>query len=125
MNNEFAMGEFGHWIDGIPNQMKADVECDHSQLKDMVNSMLDDLNHGQEKEVYFYHSDHLGSASWITNRAGDAIQHLQYLPYGAPFVDQRTTGYHERFRFTGKERDKETGYSYFGARYMDHELMTM
>ena len=27
--------------------------------------------------------------------------------------------------FTGKERDEETGYSYFGARYMDHELMTM
>ena len=27
--------------------------------------------------------------------------------------------------FTGQERDSETGYSYFGARYMDHELMTM
>ena len=29
-----------------------------------------------------------------------------------------------RFSFTGKERDEETGYGYFGARYMDHELMT-
>ena len=29
------------------------------------------------------------------------------------------------FVFTGKERDGETGYGYFGARYMDHELMTM
>ena len=27
--------------------------------------------------------------------------------------------------FTGKEKDAETGYGYFGARYMDHELMTM
>ena len=27
--------------------------------------------------------------------------------------------------FTGKERDSETGYGYFGARYMDYELMTM
>ena len=27
--------------------------------------------------------------------------------------------------FTGKERDEETGYGYFGARYMDHELTTM
>ena len=27
--------------------------------------------------------------------------------------------------FTGKERDEETGYGYFGARSMDHELMTM
>ena len=26
---------------------------------------------------------------------------------------------------TGKEKDSETGYGYFGARYMDHELMTM
>ena len=29
------------------------------------------------------------------------------------------------FTFTGKERDGETGYGYFGARYMDHELTTM
>ena len=28
------------------------------------------------------------------------------------------------FVFAGKERDEETGYGYFGARYMDHELMT-
>ena len=26
---------------------------------------------------------------------------------------------------TGKEKDAETGYGYFGARYMDHELTTM
>ena len=29
------------------------------------------------------------------------------------------------YTFTGKERDEETGYGYFGARYMDHELLTM
>jgi len=29
------------------------------------------------------------------------------------------------FVFTGKEKDEETGFGYFGARYMDHELMTM
>ncbi|MCR5193336.1 MAG: hypothetical protein K6D59_08535 [Bacteroidales bacterium] len=28
------------------------------------------------------------------------------------------------FLFTGKERDRETGYGYFGARYMDYELLT-
>ena len=70
-------------------------------------------------------SDHLGSASWITDNGGLAVQHLQYLPYGERYVDQRAAGYHERFTFTGKERDEETGYGYFGARYMGHELMTM
>ena len=29
------------------------------------------------------------------------------------------------FVSNGKERDEETGFGYFGARYMDHELMTM
>ena len=31
----------------------------------------------------------------------------------------------DRPNSTGKEKDTETGYGYFGARYMDHELMTM
>ena len=127
MRNRFAKEEFGHWIEGIPYQMKADVECDHRLFKEMVDSMLTDYHNGEEKEVYFYHSDHLGSASWITDSAGIAVQHLQYLPYGEPYIDQRAAGttYRERFRFTGKEKDEETGYGYFGARYMDHELMTM
>ena len=34
-------------------------------------------------------------------------------------------GIQDQSAFTGKERDEETGYGYFGARYMDHELMTM
>ena len=127
MGSEFAKEEFGHWIDGIPYQMQAGVELNHDQFKDMVNSMLTDYHNGKEEEVYFYHSDHLGSASWITDSIGIPIQHLQYLPYGEPYVDQRHAGatYSERFTFTGKERDEETGYGYFGARYMDHELMTM
>ena len=127
MRNRFAKEEFGYWIDDIPYQMKADVKFDHDQFKDMVDSMLTDYHNGKEKEVYFYHSDHLGSASWITDSIGIPIQHLQYLPYGEPYIDQRAAGttYSERFRFTGKERDEETGYGYFGARYMDHELMTM
>ena len=34
-------------------------------------------------------------------------------------------GIQDSVAFTGKERDVETGYGYFGARYMDYELMTM
>ena len=74
----------------------------------------------------YYHSDHLGSASWITNKTGTPVQHLQYMPYGEPFVNERisSSSYEERYTFTGKERDSETGYSYFGARYYDSDLMT-
>ena len=74
----------------------------------------------------FYHSDHLGSASWITNGSGTPVQHLQYMPYGEPFVNERTSSssYEERYTFTGKERDSETGFSYFGARYYDSDILT-
>ena len=68
--------------------------------------------------IYFFHSDHLGSASWITDLSGQPVQHLQYKPFGGDYIDQQdpNTDYSERFRFTGKERDAETGYDYFGAR---------
>ena len=77
-----------------------------------------------EPKVYFYHSDHLGGASWITDGTGKPVQHLQYMPFGEPFVNQHPAGYQERYTFTGKERDVETGYGYFGARYMDFALLT-
>ena len=39
---------------------------------------------------------------------------------------QNCSQYHvdSAFTFTGKERDEETGYSYFGARYYDADLLT-
>jgi len=59
-----------------------------------------------------------GSASWITGTTAQYVQHLCYLPFGESFVDQRVTNYEgSRYTFSGKERDSETGYSYFGARY--------
>ena len=34
---------------------------------------------------------------------------FDYLPYGQLLANQQATGYDERFKFTGKERDCETG----------------
>ena len=134
--------ELGIPFEAIPEQMLVTVGTEYGEF---VGAMHLVSNAGESPEVYYYHGDHLGSASWKKERFGKpfaseraeearsgilyifitAVQHLQYLPYGERFVDQRTSGYSERFTFTGKERDKETGFGYFGARYMDHELMTM
>jgi RHS repeat-associated protein len=71
-----------------------------------------------ESDLYFYHSDHIGSSSFITDASGIASQHLQYLPFGELFVEQRSTAnYYTPYKFSGKEKDEETSYSYFGARY--------
>jgi len=74
-----------------------------------------------ETNLYFYHPDHLGSSSFITDATGYATQHLQYLPFGETFVDQQN-GYDSRYTFSAKEKDDETQYSYFGARYYDSDL---
>ena len=46
---------------------------------------MEDLyqNHkAQGEPVFYYHSDHLGSASYITDNHGNETQHLVYLPFG-------------------------------------------
>jgi RHS repeat-associated protein len=70
-----------------------------------------------EKDIFYRHSDHLGSANWITDQDGYVVQYLHYLPYGQMLLNQQTAGYDEQYKFTGKERDAESGYDYFGARY--------
>jgi RHS repeat-associated protein len=76
-----------------------------------------------EENWYIYHSDHLGSSSFLTDASGDPTQHLQYLPFGETFVEQRSvTSYYTPYTFSAKERDPETGYSYFGARYYSSDI---
>jgi len=76
-----------------------------------------------EPNWYIYHSDHLGSSAFLTDAAGDPTQHLQYMPFGEPFIEQRSiTSYYTPYTFSAKERDTETGYSYFGARYYDADI---
>ena len=77
---------------------------------------------GPDKETFYCHSDHLGSANWITESTGKPIQYMQYAPFGELLINETPCGYDERYKFTGKERDAETGYDYFGARYYSYAL---
>ncbi len=75
-----------------------------------------------EKFEFFYHGDHLGSSSFITDDAGAVYQHLEYFPYGESWVEEGGSGQMPYYRFTGKELDPETGLYYYGARYYDPVL---
>ena len=77
---------------------------------------------GNKESVYHIHSDHLGSASWITNKYAEPEQYIHYAPYGELLANQQVNTYDERYKFTGKERDAETGYDYFGARFLSTQL---
>ena len=75
-----------------------------------------------ETDCYWYHPDHLGSSSWITHTDSHAVQHLHYLPWGEDFVNQRTGSFSSMYTFSAKEKDAETGLSYFGSRYYSSDL---
>ena len=68
-----------------------------------------------ETDCYWYHPDHLGSSSWITYTDGSAVEHLHYMPWGEDFVRQRSTNWYAMYTFSAKEKDIETGYSYFNS----------
>ena len=53
----------------------------------------------------------------MTDIHGMPVQYIMYAPYGESLLNQQASTYNERFKFTGKERDEETGFDYFGARY--------
>lgn len=63
---------------------------------------------------YYYHPDHLGSTTLITNQSGDVVEEITYEPFGKPY-----SGGTDRFMYTGKELDSGTGLQYYGARYYD------
>jgi RHS repeat-associated protein len=101
----------------------ADMDPDNVVLDDEF--MINQTN-APENELYFYHTDHLGSSSWITDASRAVNQHIQYLPFGESFISQKVSSYDVRYKFTGKERDAETGYVPkafgIGARYYSSEL---
>ena len=73
----------------------------------------------QERDVFYYHSDHLGSTSYVTDRDGKASQFVCYKPYGEALVDEHATSFESPWKFNGKELDSETGLYYYGARYYE------
>jgi RHS repeat-associated protein len=62
----------------------------------------------------YYHGDHLGSARLLSGYSGYPISSSIFLPYGEEFNPQVTI---HHYKFTGKERDSESGLDNFGARY--------
>ena len=71
------------------------------------------------EDIFYYHSDHLGSTSYITDAKANVAQFDAYLPYGELLVDEHSSTEEMPYKFNGKEFDEETGLYYYGARYMN------
>ena len=69
---------------------------------------------------YYQYRDRLNSSVVEANELGQVISYEEYYPYGRSAYRAASSGVDlslKRYRFTGKERDEETGLDYFGVRY--------
>ena len=85
----------------------------------------------QINKQYWYHTNHIGNVDVITERDGNQFERFEYTPYGETWIHHDSLYLNNsnlgifgdsidiKYRFTGKENDEETGYTYFGARYLD------
>ncbi|NLZ74276.1 MAG: hypothetical protein GX905_10790 [Bacteroidales bacterium] len=90
--------------------------------KPRTKSFVSQENDNPELFQYYYHADHLGSTSLITNLDGEVVQHIEYVPFGEVFIEERNNRWSTPYLFNAKELNEETGLYYSGARYYDPRI---
>ena len=118
IRNNYAVFEVPYYGTDNDNYVDGKGFCcnDASQLR---SGAIGNGNDNPELFQYYYHSDHLGSSSLITNLDGDVVQHVEYVPFGEVFIEERNNTWNTPYLFNAKELDEETGLYYYGARYYD------
>jgi RHS repeat-associated protein len=80
--------------------------------------------------MYFYHPDHLGSITMITDGRGNVLaggerggkSHITYRPYGEILRTDSFGPDISKYKYTGQEEDRESGLMYYKARYYDSKI---
>jgi len=70
----------------------------------------------------YYLKDHLGSIRVVLNSTNTVVSAQDYDCWGYILENRTYNSSAMKYDFTGKERDDETNYDYFGARYYDSRI---
>lgn len=73
-------------------------------------------------EVRYYHQDHLGSSSTVSDSSGQLVSESAFYPFGHPRNAYEPRSVKEAYGFSQKERDDESGLAYFEARFLMSNL---
>ena len=116
-NDDYVNGEGFCCDDGS-------LEAAQAKMVAQANALDGNFQEGDAYEnlQFYYHADHLGSTSYITNLDGEVVQHVEYVPFGEVFIEERNNTWNTPYLFNAKEFDEETGLYYYGARYYDPRL---
>jgi len=77
-------------------------------------------------DIHYYHNDHLGTSSIVTNSNNDILDISDTLPYGETRYHDNDEGVTDYFAL--HEKDTDTGLTYMKARYYDpvsHRFMSL
>ncbi len=118
------------WLLGIGNGVPANTPSVSNESSSGGGSGSSSSGNARIDGMYFYHPDHLGSITMITDGNGNVLaggerggkSHITYKPYGEIL---RTDSYGPditKFKYTGQEEDRESGLYYYKARYYDSSL---
>ena len=116
-NDDYVNGQGFCCNDGTPEAAQA-----RAMARTRAASGNFKPNDDYEKMQFYYHPDHLGSSSYITNLDGEVAQHIEYVPFGEVFIEERNNTWNTPYLFNAKEFDEETGMYYYGARYYEPRL---
>ncbi len=113
-NNEPQLERYTlHILDNTRRIAQIDTKTIDKNNSDISNAL-------NENNIRYQFHNHLGSAVLETDEGGNIISYEEYHPYGTSSYRILKPGSDislKRYRFSGKERDDETGFYYFGARY--------
>ena len=120
-NNDYVNCEGFCCNDGTPEAAQAKAMAANVAGAKAISGNFKE-NDDYEKMQFYYHPDHLGSSSYITNLDGEVAQHIEYVPFGEVFIEERNNTWNTPYFFNAKEFDEETGMYYYGARYYEPRL---
>ena len=108
----------------VENLFKEDIQELISEPTQVdMPPMLDILNLqpiGTPNDIYYYHPNHLGSTSFVTDQNQTITQGFLYAPFGEITTEYNATFGNDiipKYSFNAKELDEETGMYYYEARY--------
>jgi RHS repeat-associated protein len=98
------------------------VDNDSAEIFSVPSKIIDKDKKPRHQRGFFLFleiPDHLGSTSYITNKNDSISQHVDYIAFGEVLFEEHSSSFSSPYLFNGKELDRETNLSYYGARYLD------
>ncbi|MBP5411907.1 MAG: hypothetical protein J6Y47_01480, partial [Bacteroidales bacterium] len=82
---------------------------------------------GSTTDIYYYHTNHLGSTAFVTDQSQNVTQGFLYAPFGEITTEFNANFGNDvlpKYSFNAKELDEETGMYYYEARYYKPPVFT-